>query len=92
MDTICGFTVVPIRFMSLVGFVAAVLGILYGIYIAVAAVHGRVAVQGFATLVALISFFSGLILVMLGTLGEYLWRVFDVVSNKPESVIDEAYL
>ena len=92
IDTICGFTVVPIRFMSLVGFTAAVLGIVYGIYIAFAAVHGRVAVQGFATLVALISFFSGLILVMLGTLGEYLWRVFDVVSNKPESVIDEAYL
>jgi len=92
LDTICGFTVVPIRFMSLLGILAAVLSVIYGINIAVAALQGRVPVQGFATLAALISFFSGLILVMLGTLGEYLWRVFDAVGNKPESVIDEAYL
>jgi dolichol-phosphate mannosyltransferase len=92
LDTICGFTVVPIRFMSLLGILAAVLSVVYGINIAVAALQGRVPVQGFATLAALISFFSGLILVMLGTLGEYLWRVFDAVGNKPESVIDEAYL
>jgi dolichol-phosphate mannosyltransferase len=92
VDTICGFTVVPIRVMSIIGVVAAVLSLLYGAYIAVAALQGKVAVQGFATLVTLISFFSGLILMMLGTLGEYLWRVFDAVTNKPESVIDEVYL
>ncbi|MDP9104405.1 MAG: glycosyltransferase [Candidatus Eremiobacteraeota bacterium] len=91
-DTICGFTVFPIRFMSLLGMIAAVVSVLYGLNIAIAASQGRVPVQGFATLAALISFFSGLILVMLGTLGEYLWRVFDAVGNKPESVIDEAYL
>jgi hypothetical protein len=84
--------VVPIRLMSVFGIIAAVLSCLYGIEIAVAALLGRVPVQGFATLAALISFFSGLILVMLGTVGEYLWRVFDAVSNKPEAVIDEAYL
>jgi dolichol-phosphate mannosyltransferase len=92
VDTICGFTVVPIRAMSLLGIAAAVVSCMYGAYIAVAAWQGKVAVQGFATLVTLISFFSGLILIMLGTLGEYLWRVFDAVTNKPESVIDELYL
>lgn len=91
-DTICGFTVMPIRLMSLFGIVAALLSCLYGLDIAIAGILGKVPVQGFATLAALISFFSGLILVMLGTLGEYLWRVFDAVGNKPEAVIDEAYL
>jgi len=92
LDTICGFTVVPIRFMSLVGIAAATLGCAYGLDIALAALLGKVPVQGFATVAALISFFSGLILLMLGTLGEYLWRVFDIVGNKPESVIDETFL
>ncbi len=92
LDTICGFTVVPIRFMSLIGIVAALLSVFYGVYIAVAALQGKIAVEGFATLVALISFFSGLILMMLGTLGEYLWRVFDIVGNKPETVVDEIFL
>ncbi|HEY5257987.1 MAG TPA: glycosyltransferase family 2 protein [Candidatus Baltobacteraceae bacterium] len=92
LDTVCGFTVIPIRLMSLGGFIAAVLSGLYGIDIIVAAIRGKVPVEGFATLAALISFFCGLILIMLGTLGEYLWRVFDAVSNKPEAVIDEAFL
>ena len=48
--------------------------------------------MGFVTLAVLISFFSGLILIMLGAIGEYLWRVFDAVNNKPESVIDETFL
>lgn len=91
-DTICGFTVVPIRVMSSFGFIAAILSCIYGVYIATAALLGKVPVPGFATLAALISFFSGMILVMLGTVGEYLWRVFDAVANKPESVIDETYL
>lgn len=91
-DTICGFTVVPIRLMSIIGVSAACLSCIYGVRIAFAAYQGRVPVQGFATLAALISFFSGLILVMLGTLGEYLWRVFDAVGSKPESVIDEVHL
>ena len=92
IDTICGFTAVPIRAMSMLGFVVALLSIVYGVYIAFSAVLGKVPVQGFATIVALISFFSGLILMMLGTLGEYLWRVFDAIGSKPESVVDEAFL
>ncbi len=91
-DTICGFTVVPIRLMSLFGVVAAVFSLLYGLEIAISAMLGKVAVQGFATIAVLLSFFSGLILMMLGTLGEYLWRVFDAVGNKPESVVDETFL
>jgi dolichol-phosphate mannosyltransferase len=91
-DTICGFTVVPIRLMSLFGITTAVLSLLYGSVIMIAALLGKVPIQGFATLAVLLCFFSGLILVMLGTLGEYLWRVFEAVGCKPESVIDETFL
>lgn len=51
----------------------------------------RLGVQGLATLVTLISFFSGIIMLMLGVIGEYLWRIFDATTRKPESVIDEIY-
>jgi dolichol-phosphate mannosyltransferase len=40
----------------------------------------------------LITFFSGLILIMLGAMGEYLWRVLDAVNKRPEAVIDETFL
>ena len=92
IDTVSGFSVTPIRALSAFGAIVALLSFLYGINIIVAALFGKVEVRGFATLAVLISFFSGLILIMLGALGEYLWRVFDAVSNKPESVIDETFL
>ena len=91
-NSISGFSVVPIRVVSLFGVVVALASFLYGANILIAALLGRTDIRGFATLAILISFFSGLILLMLGMLGEYLWRVFDAVSNKPESVIDETFL
>lgn len=92
IDTISGFSATPIRLMSLFGVIVAILSFLYGTDIVIGAMLGYVDVRGFATLVALISFFSGLILFMLGVLGEYLWRVFASVNNMPESVIDETFL
>ena len=92
VDSMSGFSVTPIRMLSLFGIVAAFLSVLYGINIAISALFGNVEIRGFATLATLISFFSGLILIMLGVLGEYLWRVFDMVNNNPESVIDETFL
>jgi dolichol-phosphate mannosyltransferase len=92
LDTISGFSATPIRIISLVGALVALASFLYGTNIVVNALLGNVEVRGFATLVALISFFSGLILIMLGVLGEYLWRVLEAVSDKPETVIDETFL
>jgi glycosyltransferase involved in cell wall biosynthesis len=91
-DTVCGFSAVPLRIMSLFGVIVALASFVYGIVIAFNALFGTVAVRGFASLAVLISFFSGLILIMLGTIGEYLWRVLDTVNNKPEAVIDETFL
>jgi glycosyltransferase involved in cell wall biosynthesis len=92
INSLTGFSVRPIRLLSLVGVVTALLSFLYGAYVAAFAFFGHVEVRGFATLAILISFFSGLILTMLGAIGEYLWRVLEAVNNKPEAVIDETFL
>lgn len=92
VDTLSGFSVTPIRILSLFGMVVALLSFIYGTNIVIWALMGNFPVTGFATLAALISFFSGLILFMLGVLGEYLWRVFDTVNDMPEAVIDETFL
>jgi glycosyltransferase involved in cell wall biosynthesis len=92
LDTFTGFSVTPIRAISAFGFLVALASFLYGLNLVIAALTGHVEIRGFTTLAVLISFFSGLILIMLGAIGEYLWRVFDAVSGKPESVIDETFL
>jgi polyisoprenyl-phosphate glycosyltransferase len=91
IDSLLGFSVTPIRIMLLIGLCISIASILYGIVVVVNAVRGVVDVQGFPTLVALISFLLGIIIVMLGVIGEYIWRIFDEVNKRPESVIDEIY-
>lgn len=92
INTITGFSVKPIRILSAIGIVTALISFLYGVNLTIEAVLGNVPVQGFATLAVLISFFSGLILIMLGVIGEYIWRIFEAVNDKPEAVIEEMHL
>jgi glycosyltransferase involved in cell wall biosynthesis len=91
LDSILGFSIVPIRAISLLGLIVSILSFSYGLWILIQTQLGHRDVRGFATIVALVSFLLGLIIIMLGVIGEYLWRVFDETSNRPESVIDEIY-
>ena len=48
-------------------------------------------VAGFARLVALITFLLGVVIIILGIIGEYLWRIFDEITTRPEAVVDEVH-
>lgn len=94
VDSLLGFSMVPLRLISLIGLGVALLAFLYGILVIVLGLLGYQSFeenQGFATLAALISFLLGLIIVMLGIIGEYVWRIFDEVNHRPEAVIEEVY-
>lgn len=91
LDSLLGFSVVPIRLISLVGLFVSLISFSYGTSIVMHALFVGRDVPGFATLAALICFLLGLITVMLGVIGEYLWRIFDEVNKRPESVIDQSY-
>jgi dolichol-phosphate mannosyltransferase len=92
VDTITGFSVVPIRLISAIGMLMAVVSFTYALWIFINATLGRVPVSGFATIIVLMSFCFGLVLVMLGVIGEYIWRSFEMLSAKPEAIIDETFL
>lgn len=91
LDSILGFSILPIRMISLIGVIVSFLSFTYGFWIFINTVLGHTAVPGFATIVALMSFLLGLVIIMLGVIGEYLWRIFDEVNKRPESVIDDIY-
>lgn len=91
LDVMLGFSVTPIRLISAFGAIIAALSFSYGISVIINALLGNVPVAGFASLAALITFLLGLVIVMLGIIGEYLWRVFDEVNKRPEVVIDEVF-
>ncbi len=89
LDVMLGFSVTPIRLISAIGVVVAGASFAYGIAVIVGALYGNIPVSGFAALASLITFLLGTIILMLGIIGEYLWRIFDEVNRRPESVIDE---
>jgi dolichol-phosphate mannosyltransferase len=89
LDSLLGFSIVPIRIISAIGLLVSAASFGYGLLVLVNALLGRADVRGFSALAALISFLLGLVIVMLGVIGEYLWRIFDEVNKRPEAVIDE---
>lgn len=91
LDVMLGFSISPIRAMSGIGAVVALGSFVYGGAVVLNALLHRIPVEGFATMVALITFLLGLILLMLGIIGEYIWRIFEATNQRPETVIDEVW-
>ena len=58
-----------------------------GLYYIFLYLSGRIKVLGFTSIILSISFFSGVIIMILGMLGLYLGQVFDQVKNRPLYVI-----
>jgi len=91
LDSILGFSVVPIRIISFTGFAVALLSFIYGLILIFNASVNHTILPGFTTIATLLSFLLGLVIIMLGIIGEYLWRIFDEVNKRPEYVIHEVY-
>lgn len=89
VDSLIGFSYIPIRFMSVIGLVFSIGSILWGIYMIIVRLLGKIPVQGYTTIIVLILFSSGLIMFTLGLLGEYVWRTLDASKKRPISVVEE---
>lgn len=77
------FTVVPLRIMSVIGLVAALWGMLYGIKIVLEVLFYGVAVPGFPSLLVAVVVLGGLNLALLGLVGEYVWVAVSEVKERP---------
>lgn len=89
MDSMMSFSYFPIKFMSGVGAFFAAVAFIWIIEVIIERFVKGIPVQGWATLMCLILFSTGLILLMLGILGEYLWRTLDASRNRPVFLVDE---
>jgi len=87
LDAILDSSYLPIRFISAIGVVFALLGFLYAIDIAYARWMHQIPVTGWAPIMILLLIIGGLIMLMLGVIGEYIWRIYDEVRGKPNYVI-----
>ncbi|WP_405104646.1 glycosyltransferase family 2 protein [Paenibacillus sp. FSL K6-1217] len=91
IDSFVSFSYSPIRFMSFIGVITAILSFLYGVFVIVGTLSGFIELQGWTTIIALITFLLGIIMIMLGIIGEYLWRILDESRERPSYVIDQTF-
>lgn len=87
IDGITSFTVIPIRFITLLGFVLFLLGVLAGGYALYQKLNG-VTTEGWTSLMISIWFIGGLQLVAIGTIGEYIGKIFTEVKSRPKYSVD----
>ena len=86
LDVLFSFSRKPIRIVSSIGAVTALAGLIYGISVIIERLNGITGSQGTASLIALVSFTSGLVLLTLGIIAEYIWRIWDEVNNRPDGI------
>jgi len=84
-----GFSTKPLRLISVLGFVVGGVSFAYLIVVLVRAVFVGIPVAGWPTLVSLVTFLSGVQLLALGTIGEYVGRIFLESKRRPLYIVEE---
>lgn len=86
-DSLVSFSYVPLRFMSLMGGILGLIGLLYGIVVLINGLRG-LPIEGWSSLMIVVLLLGGFQVSMLGLLGEYLWRTYDEARGRPRYIIE----
>ena len=86
-DGIFAFSIVPLRAAAILGFVAVALSMLFAVYSLYAKFVLHQSVQGFTAIILSIIFLSGINLLFLGIIGEYVGRIYEEIKSRPLYVV-----
>jgi len=89
IDGLLNTSYIPIRLMSLRGIIISFFGFLYAIVIAYNRFINNTPFEGWAPIMILILIIGGLIMLMLGIIGEYVWRTYDETGKRPLYIIKD---
>ena len=88
-NVIFNFSDFPIKFITKLGFFTILFSLIYFAYNIYRKVYYNDVPQGFSALILAIILFSGVQLISLGLIGEYVLRIYDQVRNRPLYVVDK---
>ena len=83
------FSVKPLRIAGAVGLVCSISGFLYGMHIVINKLINSNIQMGYSSIMSALLFIGGMIMLMLGLLGEYIGRIYICINNSPQYVIRE---
>ena len=91
LNGVVGFSRSPLRLISILGFVFSVLAFVLSIVYVAMKLSGFAFPVGNPTIVIIVSFFSGIQLLSLGVMGEYVGRIYDEVRERPKYIVESRH-
>jgi dolichol-phosphate mannosyltransferase len=88
INGLVGFSSRPLQLMSMAGFVLAAMSFMIGTFYVIQKIAGVAITPGLSTTVLVVSFFSGVQLLALGVVGEYIGRIYDETKRRPMYIVD----
>jgi glycosyltransferase involved in cell wall biosynthesis len=89
LNGLVGFSSRPLQLMSMAGFVVAAISFVLGAWYVLQKLIGVALTPGLSTTVLVVSFFSGVQLLALGVVGEYIGRIYDETKRRPMYIVDK---
>lgn len=89
MNNATSFSIQPLRFASLMGFGVSGIGFIWALALVIKKLVNPNVVVGYTSIVVVILICSGLLMLLMGLIGEYIGRLFLVANNTPQYVIRE---
>ncbi len=83
------FSVKPLRISTIIGCAIALAGFIFGIYVIIHKLVVPEVAVGYSSIMAALMFIGGIIMMMLGIIGEYIGRIYICINNSPQYVIRE---
>jgi len=89
LEGITAFSTTPLRIATLCGLCVSIFSFAFGIYIILLTLFFGASVEGWASIMVMLTFLSGIQLLSIGVLGEYIGRIFGETKKRPLYFIDE---
>ena len=89
VDAITSFSHKPLKLATMVGFFISLLSFLYILYAIYQVFFGYNTMQGWASTIAAVLFTQGIVLMLLGLMGEYIGRIYMELQNRPLYIVQE---
>lgn len=91
LDGITSFSYKPLKLANYLGASLSVIGFVYMLIVLYQKLFTSTTVTGWSSIIVIQLFFSGIMLMMLGVIGEYIGRIYDEAKNRPLYIVKDIY-
>jgi dolichol-phosphate mannosyltransferase len=88
-DGLFSFSSLPLQIISILGNIGLLISIVFSLFTIIRYFTNEIEVAGYTTIIIIILFFNSILLISLGIIGEYIYRIYNEVRNRPYTIIEK---